>query len=306
MKDYLDEIDSRFPVRNMNAQKEAFREYVSNEASSFGYTVQTVQNDTHNNIVIGNPEEAFVVFTAHYDTPRRALLPNLLIPLNPVLKYIWALIPVFAMLALAIVAAFVIRDITGLHGIARLLVVYGTYLLVYFGLFQLLFRGPANKRNRNDNTSGTAAVLTLCQKLAGNGKAAFILFDNEEKGKKGSKAYANAFPGIRNDRLIVNMDCVGNGNNWIVSASDAAMNDPIFAILSEVMERMNASIYPSRKADINSDQKNFDKGIGICACLHRRWIGFYTPRIHTRYDTVASSDNIFRLSDSLAAFIEQL
>lgn len=305
MKDYLDEIDRRFPVRRTDTQKEAFREYAANEALSSGFTVQTVRNDKHNNLVIGNPEEASVVFTAHYDTPRQAVLPNLMIPLNPVLKYTWVLIPLFAMLALAIWAASVIRDMTGLTGVARRLVFVGAYLLIYFGLFRLLFWGPANKHNRNDNTSGTAAVLTLCRRLAGNSRTAFILFDDEEKGKKGSKAYAQAFPDIRNNRLVVNMDCVGNGNNWIVSASEAAMNDPMFAALAEALKRIDANVYSSRKASLNSDQKNFEKGVGICACLHSKRIGFYTPRIHTRHDTVASSDNIRRLSDSLAAFAEQ-
>ncbi len=306
MKDYLEEIDSRFPVRNTDAQKEAFRVYAVNEALSSGYPARTVRNLTHNNVVIGNPQEASVVFTAHYDTPRRAVVPNLMIPLNPVLKYIYDFLPAIALLVLAIWGAAVIRDLSGLDGAARRLVFVGSYLLIYFSLFLLLFRGPANRHNRNDNTSGTAAVLTLCRKLAGNSKAAFILFDNEEKGKKGSKAYAREFPDIRTDRLVVNMDCVGNGNYWIASASEAAMNDPAFAALSEALEGISANVRSSRKTNLNSDQKSFEKGVGICACLHSRWIGFYTPRIHTRYDTAASSDNIRCLTDSLGAFAEKL
>ena len=306
MKDYLEEIDGQFPVRNTESRKEAFREYAANEARSSGYPVETVRNQKHNNLVIGDPQEASVVFTAHYDTPRRGLLPNLMIPLNPVLKYTYDFLPVILLLVLAIWGATVIRDLSGLDGVARRLVFVGSYLLIYFGLFLLLFRGPANRHNRNDNTSGTAAVLTLCRKLAGNSRAAFILFDNEEKGKKGSKAYAQDFPDIRTGRLVVNMDCVGNGNHWIVSASEAAMNDPMFAALSEALEGINANVRSSRKTNLNSDQKSFEKGIGICACLHSRWIGFYTPRIHTRYDTVASSDNIHCLTDSLSAFAENL
>ena len=303
MKDYLNEIDQRWPVRNTKEQKESFRAYLAEEIPQSGYAVRIVRNAAHDNVVIGNPEEAAVVFTAHYDTPRRALLPNLMIPLNPFLKYAYILIPVVVMLGLAILAGSAIRNITGLEGFAGRLLYVGTYLAVYFGLFLLMFRGPANRHNRNDNTSGTAAVLTLCRNLAGDGKAAFILFDDEEKGKKGSKAYAQACPEIRSGRLIVNLDCVGNGDNWIVSASEAAMGDPGFPALEKAMEGIGAQICSSRKASLNSDQKSFDKGVGICACLRGKRIGCYTPRIHTSHDTVASSENIYRLADALAAFV---
>ncbi len=57
---------------------------------------------------------------------------------------------------------------------------------------------------------------------------------------------------------------------------------------------------------MNSDQKSFEKGIGICACLYKKGIGFYTPRIHTAKDTVASPENISRLTDALASFARNI
>ena len=312
MKDYLDEICARFPVRNSNPQKESFRGYVLDEAGKLGYAssveTQGVQESAgaHCNIVIGDPEKARAVFTAHYDTPRRSLFPNLLLPLNPVLKWIYTFIPVLALLAVAIGAASAVRGLAGPDGFAGRLLTVGVYIAVYFGLFLLLFRGPANRNNRNDNTSGTAAVLALSAKLAGTSAAAFILFDNEEKGKKGSKAFADYCPKIRDDQLVVNMDCVGNGSRFIVSAPEAAMRDPRFPALSSALESIGAIVYSSRKAVINSDQKNFSKGIGICACRHSERFGYYTPYIHTSKDTVASPENIKQLTDALASFIRNL
>ena len=308
MKDWLNEVDRRFPVRNSKAQKEAFRHYVLEEAEKLGLSASvetqgcTKPSEEHHNTVIGNPENARVVFTAHYDTPRRSLFPNLLVPMNPVLKYICAFLPVLAMLAVAIGAAMAVRTLTGLQGFPGRLVTVSVYIAVYFGLFCLLLRGPANRHNRNDNTSGTAAVLALAERLAGVSGAAWILFDDEEKGKKGSKAYALYRPEVKTSRLVVNMDCVGNGTRFIACVTEAAMNDPLFPALSSALEGIGTKICPPGKASMNSDQKSFDKSVGICACDYSKILGWHTGRIHTARDTVASPENIEKLADALAAF----
>ena len=307
MKDYLNDIDSRFPVRNSEAQKEAFRGYAVSEAQSAGWTAGTVQESGgHNNVVIGDPETARTVFTAHYDTPRRGLFPNLMLPTNKLLKYLYLAAVILPMLAVAIYAGVLVRKLTGLEGAAGRFVYLGVYALVYFALFLLMFRGPANARNRNDNTSGTAAVLTLAQKLAGDPSAAFILFDNEEKGKKGSKAFAAAHPDIKADTLIINMDCVGNGDTFIAGASDPAIADRRYPKLRAVLENAGGKVFPAAKASMNSDHKSFDKSVGIAACLYKNGVGFYTPRIHTGRDTVASPENIERLTDALREFVKEV
>ena len=307
MKDYLNDIDSRFPVRNSEAQKEAFREYAISEAQAAGWTAVTMQESGgHNNVVIGDPETARTVFTAHYDTPRRGLFPNLMLPTNKVLKYLYLAAVILPMLAVAIYAGVLVRKLTGLEGAAGRFIYLGVYALVYFALFLLMFRGPANARNRNDNTSGTAAVLTLAQKLAGDPSAAFILFDNEEKGKKGSKAFAAAHPAIKADTLIINMDCVGNGDTFIAGASDPAIADRRYPKLRAALENAGGKVFPAAKASMNSDHKSFDKSVGIAACLYKNGVGFYTPRIHTGRDTVASPENIERLTDALREFVKEV
>ncbi len=307
MKDYLNDIDSRFPVRNSEAQKEAFREYAISEAQAAGWTAGTVhESGGHNNVVIGDPETARTVFTAHYDTPRRGLFPNLMLPTNKLLKYLYLAAVILPMLAVAIYAGVLVRKLTGLEGAAGRFIYLGVYALVYFALFLLLFRGPANARNRNDNTSGTAAVLTLAQKLAGDPSTAFILFDNEEKGKKGSKAFAAAHPEIKQKTLIINMDCVGNGDTFIAGASDPAIADRRYPKLRAALESAGGKVFPAAKASINSDHKSFEKSVGIAACLYKNGVGFYTPRIHTGRDTVASSENIERLTDALKEFVKEV
>ena len=311
MKDYLNEIDGQIPVRRSDRDKETFRSYVSREADALGYPVETAVAEgrdiltkaQHHNIVIGRPENACVVFTAHYDTPRRALFPNLMLPLSKPLKYAYLFLTVIPTLAAAICIGAAVRSWSGMEGVAGRLIYVGAYLIVYFCLFFLLFRGPSNRHNRNDNTSGVSAVLTLASELKGDPRAAFILFDNEEKGKLGSKAYAAANPDLQQNRLVVNLDCVGNGDTFIVSASESAMKETCFAALSQSLSDIGAEIRSAGRASLNSDQKSFAKGIGICACRHHLVIGYYTPRIHTVRDTVASPENIRRLTGALAGFV---
>ena len=306
MKDYLNEIDSRFPVRNSEAQKEAFRDYVLEETGKYGYFASVEMQGCmkpsaqRRNIVIGSPENARAVFTAHYDTPRRAFFPNMLFPLNPVMKILCTLLPMIPMLAVSIGAAFGLRSLLSLEGFPGRLLTVAVYAVVYCGLFFLLMHGPANKHNRNDNTSGTAAILSLAEKLSGVPGVAFILFDDEEKGRKGSKAYAQYRPEVKENRLVINMDCVGNGDTFIAGATEAAMNDPLFPALAAALEGIGAKV--SEKARMNSDQKSFNKGVGICACTYQRGIGYSTGRIHTVRDTAASPENIEKLTDALAVF----
>ena len=69
--------------------------------------------------MIGSPEGADVIFTAHYDTPRRALIPNLMLPLNPVLKWIYIFLPVLAMLAGRAVGLWTDGDLRNLQSVDR-------------------------------------------------------------------------------------------------------------------------------------------------------------------------------------------
>ena len=267
------------------------------------------ENDGHVNLVFSDPAEARVIFTAHYDTPRRSLLPNLMLVTNPVLYWLYQIGLVLLLLVPAIGAAIGVRALFRLDTSemsARLLML-AAYLAVYFALFAMLLRGPANRHNRNDNTSGTAAVMEMIRALGDRPGVAFILFDDEEKGKKGSKAYAAAHPAIRQDTLIVNLDCVGNGDTYVFCASGKTGASPLYAELQAAVREsgLNARFYSSGLVQMNSDHKNFRLGVGVCACRYQPLVGYYTGRIHTARDTVAEPETAARLAAALAAFAAQ-
>ena len=308
MQDLLNEINDRFPVRNSGEQKAAFRAWAAERAQKAGHTVREENSGGHVNLVIGDPDRAKVIFTAHCDTPRRSLQPNLMLPVCAPLRYAYLFAAIAPMLAVSIFGGWLAQRALG-EGVSlfvRRITMLAVYTALYVGLFFFLLHGPANRHNKNDNTSGTAAVLTLAERLPAGGKAAWILFDDEEKGKKGSKAFAAAHPEIKAGTLVVNMDCVGNGTRFLASVSDGARNDPAFPALEKALTGINALIFPAAQASMNSDHRNFDRGVGLCACLPSRLAKWYVPRIHTVRDTVASWENIDTLAAALEGFAREI
>ena len=165
-----------------------------------------------------------------------------------------------------------------------------------------------NKHNKNDNTSGVATVISLASEI-NDGRVAFILFDNEEKGLLGSKAYAKKYNSTLRDKLIVNFDCIGNGDQMIFIVKEGAEKLQTYKLLKDVTvsgESFEIHHLPYKKCFSNSDYKNFPCGIGVMACRRAKIVKFFTGRIHTSRDTVASSENVYFLADTMKEFISKL
>lgn len=299
MAHLLEDINASFPVRNSSEQKKRFREYVTGLFPG----AHAEKNGAHENIVLGDTEKAGMIFCAHYDTPRRSLFPNLMLPANRVLHFLYMIATLLPLLAAAIGFGFWIGTLAsrGAGITARLSVLLG-FLTVYYGLYFLIFMGPANKTNCNDNTSGTAAVLELARRMGTDGPYAFVLFDNEEKGKKGSKAFAKDHPEIKEGTPVINLDCVGNGGTFLVSVSGEMSKMPLYEAMRSAFEKNGtpARFYVGKQASMNSDHKSFHVSAGICACKTARGRIFYTPDIHTFRDTTAKTENIDALADALS------
>ena len=304
MKDYLNEINEKFPIRRTDEQKNGLFEYVKSEAEAVGLNARIEQlENKHNNIVIGDVENASVVYTAHYDTPARSLLPNLMMPRNPGLGYAYGFgIPlIIAFFSLGV--AYAIQALAGLPYPAFAAI----YIVLYFGLFFGIMRRGENKTNKNDNTSGVAAVLSIMAKNPKN--AAYILFDNEEKGLLGSKALLKSNKELWANKPLINFDCVGLGDNIVIIAMEKAEKHSVFEKISDTVKGNNeysVGLYPKKGSMTNTDSKNFPCGISVMACKKSKKGVLYTPYIHTKRDTVASSENIYFLADAfskLPAFV---
>ena len=304
MFDYLNHINDLYPVRRKEEQKENFRKYCLQETQSLGYIAKVEKIKEHNNVIIGDPEKAKVIFTAHYDTPAASLFPNLMMPRNIILGYLYVFgYPILlSLLSLAIS-----------YGIVKLCklpfeVTAIIFIVLYLGSFYLMTRTFVNKHNKNDNTSGVSTIFSLMS-MNKDKDVAFILFDNEEKGLLGSKAYNKTHKEMLQNKLVINLDCVGYGKNLIFIVKPNAMKHEYYQLLKNSVLETNeytVNFYSTKGSMSNSDYKNFNCGIGLMTCGKKKLVGFCTPRIHTRRDTIADTKNVEFITESLSEFINTI
>ena len=285
-----------YEVRKTKGQKEAFRAFLCRELGKLGYEPRVESGRslvTSHNVVAGDPEKARVLLTAHYDTCAVLPFPNFITPRNlPVfLLYQLAVAAVILILAAAVETAVLLAFDPPLW--VALLTVYA---VLGFCIWWML-AGKANRHTANDNTSGVIALLEMAAALPPEDRDAvcFVWFDNEELGLFGSSAFAAAHRRVRADTLVLNFDCVGDGDHLQFFPSGVVKKDSETvallesAFLSEgkkVVEVVRGlGLYPS-------DQARFRRGVGVAALKKAPLIGYYMDRIHTRRDTVLEEDNV--------------
>ena len=292
---HLDYLNKNYPMRKSTGEKENFRKYIVNSLAKKGIEarIECTKDGKNDNIIIGNPESANAIFTAHYDTPARSIFPNIMMPKSRALFYAYQFVPGIFLLVVSFAFAFVVGTLIFNDTKVYLL----SFLFAYYGLFFGIMRAFKNKNNYNDNTSGVATVLSIIDSLSKEelNNFAFILFDNEEKGKKGSKAYYNDHKEQMKDKFLINFDCVGNGDNVVFIAQKDAVDSTEYNNLKRIFvqeDGFNVEFLTHKEADSNSDHKNFPKGVACVACKKGKNGLLYTPNIHTSKDTVAFNKNI--------------
>lgn len=302
-----EQIDRQFPVRKTDAQKQAFREWAAQQIRDMGYSVkeEVVGRWKHHNLIVGDPEHAAFVFTANYDTPARMLLPNLAIPRNFPLYAAYSLLNVLLGLVPAVAAMLLVQGLFGNFNAS-----YITLIAVYLGILLFTIYGPANPKNANGNTSGLAATLMLMASLSEEerSRTAFILFDNKEKGKFGSKSYAREHVQVMFTRLVFHLDAVGVGDQLIVASTKLARKCTGFGAFERAMnaaEGFTAHLYDSHACTLNSDHSSFKCGVGLTMCRRRKLVGFYTPALRTPADTACDPKKLEALAGALTAFVRE-
>ena len=303
MTDAAKTVLTAYEVRKTKKQKEAFRAYLCRELEQLGYQPRIEQGRslvTSHNVVAGDPEKARVLLTAHYDTCAVLPFPNFITPRNPLvfLLYQIAIAALFVVLAIAVEVAVLLAFDPPLW--AALLAMYGA---LAFCIWWML-AGKANRRTANDNTSGVIALLEMAAALPPEDRDAvcFVWFDNEEKGLFGSSAFAAAHRRVRADTLVLNFDCVGDGDYLQFFPSRAVKRD------GEAMALLESAFLSEGKKVVEvvrglglypSDQARFRRGVGVAALKKAPLIGYYMDRIHTRRDTVLEEENVHLLRDGV-------
>lgn len=291
------------PVRKSKQQKETFRRDVALWLQNLGYEVHTEKGSFGSrNLVIGNPQSSKFLVTAHYDTCARLPFPNLITPCN---FWLFLLYQIFVCAVLLLPAA-AIGTVAGwlLHSPGM-----GHYLfsILLWAELLLVLIGPANPSNANDNTSGVVTLLTLAGSLPPENRkdVCFVLFDLEEAGLIGSSSYQSEHKKETAHQLVLNLDCVGEGDDLCFFPTAKVKKDKgQLAQLQQLEETYGAKTLTVQAAGFAcypSDQMNFPRGVGICA-LRRCKAGLYLSRIHTPRDTLLDETNV----NTLCAVLKKL
>lgn len=295
----------QFPIRKSKAQKQAFRDAVQAYAQSLGYpvTVEKGGMGVHN-LLIGDPETASFLITAHYDTCARMLLPNLVTPCNALLFWCYQILIVLSLFLATFLITGIVCLLFGTTEIAS-----AVALVIYWVLLLLMMVGPANRSNVNDNTSGVVTLLEIACSLPEmhRNKVCFVLFDLEEAGLLGSSDYRKKHKSETDRQTIINLDCVGDGDHILLFPTKPLKKDrkklaPIykccgyFGDKSILVRDKGFGFYPS-------DQMAFPYGIGVGAFHVKKNVGHFYSRIHTPRDTVLDQTNVNLLRAAIVTLV---
>ena len=288
---------AEFQVRKSKKQKAAFRDWLCRELTAAGYAPTVEKSVVAANVVVGDPEGAQVLFTAHYDTQAVLPIPNFITPRNAFWYLLYQFVLVGGMFLIAGVAAAILLLFRLPVEVAML--VFGVVLLV---CCWWLIDGPANRHTVNDNTSGVITLVetALALRSEDRAKVCFVFFDNEEKGMFGSSAFAGKHKKVKKGKLVVNFDCVSDGPSIQFFLSRKLKKDK-----TKITGLENAfQGAGERQVEIvrgfgfyPSDNAAFKLGAGVCALRKHKVFGWYMSRIHTARDTVMEEENIELLRD---------
>lgn len=309
MTEQSKKILSEMQVRKSKKQKETFRAWLCGELEAAGYAPAVEKGFASQNVVVGDPDKARVLLTAHYDTQPVLPVPNFITPRNPfffVLYQVLIVLPLF--IAVGVVEGLIFAFVP--KSVAWWLAPLSCLALCIFFIWWIM-DGKANRHTANDNTSG---VLTLVETALAlppehRGRVCFVFFDNEEKGMFGSAAFAKKHKNVKKNTTVLNFDCVSDGDSIQFFPQRKLKRD------EDTLERIEAAFLPAGGKDVQvvrgfslypSDNANFKKGAGVCALKHKKVIGYYMDRIHTGKDTVLDEANIALLRDGALRYIAAL
>lgn len=297
------QILDAFQVRKSKKQKDAFIRLIRGVIPD----VQVQQSPIikSRNLIVGDITSAKAVLTAHYDTCAKMPIPNFITPMNPLLAIGYSLLIMIPMFAVIFAVNLLLRFLD-----AGFEVYYPISMVLLWGMIFLMMAGPANKHTANDNTSGVITLLEIYQAMDEEARknTAFVLFDNEELGLLGSAYFSKTFKKEMKGKLLVNFDCVSDGDNFLIAASKKARSAYDGAITAAFADTENKKALHKKLESVYypSDQAGFPVSVAVAALKHKKVLGYYMDRIHTRRDTVFMEKNIAYLVDSTIQLLKAL
>ena len=303
MTDFSRLILDTFQVRKKRAQKDAFIDLMKQRFPALQVETGRYFGVPCKNLVLGDVDAAKVVLTAHYDTCAVLPLPNFLAPRNLLISLLYQLVLALALL----LPAFLVHFLCTALGAEVLGNILWLILLIAACLTPIL--GPPNRHTANDNTSGVITLIEIYSRMSEEqkSKTAFVWFDHEESGLFGSAAFEKRHRKMMKQKLVVNFDCVSDGDELLIIFGKKAKAElPRLQAAFDRPGKLTAHFNKASTTMYPSDQINFKKSVGVAVFRRHPLVGYYISRIHTPKDTVFEEENIRQIADSAVHFVSCL
>ncbi|MCL2545719.1 MAG: M28 family metallopeptidase [Oscillospiraceae bacterium] len=305
---------NQFPTRFRRKAKQAFLVHCGEEFRKFGYgnadiVIQKNKGLGGENFIVWPPErtDAEIFITAHYDTPPRS---GFFVLAAPLVGQAWsmAIMPIIGLISgfpLALLLNLFFSQVLGLSGLLSFLL-----LNVVLAIPTIVCLNLANKHNHNDNGSGLLGVFHIAAQVARDpklkSKVAFVLFDNEEWGLFGARAFAKCRykQNCSANAPVINLDCIGNGDTVLLTAKT---KHNIWQALGIHLQDQGFNVTQKKSfLTFPSDHLCFPRGVMLAFARKSKFGSLYLPRIHSGRDTVCDIDTVARLGDAVVEYMGTL
>lgn len=297
MTELSEKILADWQVRKTKKQKTAFIEFMKGELPDLKIEEGGLMKSR--NLILGDPATAKTLIGAHYDTCAALPFPNFITPKNflvYILYNLLLLLPMIAMIAVFFRTTNLVFYFLGLgYAVAMMLV---------------MMAGVPNKHTANDNTSGVVALCEIWAALSDEEKkrTALIFFDNEENGLLGSRLYAARHRSQIKNQLMINLDCISDGDYIMVISSKSAEKKH-GAVVSGAFESRDGKtvvLASSKNTLYPSDQASFPSHVAIAALKKNKLVGYYLDKIHTKHDVNFDEKNIGLICDGVHKIVSEM
>lgn len=303
MTELSQKILENYQIRKSKKQKLQFIDFLKTYIPQL--QVQEGGFPKNRNLIIGDPQKAKIILGAHYDTCARLPFPNFITPKQPLLSIGYSLLVAVPVILLIIGANFLSAALFN-----DLLLNYWVTMFLYLAIMWLMLGGPANKHTANDNTSGVITLLEIYQQMDPQARedVCFVLFDNEETGLIGSGYFRKKHKKVIKGTLMVNFDCVSDGDHFLLGISKKANQKYRVDIAQAftptddkqvMLENLKKLYYPS-------DQAGFPVAVSVAALKYKKPFGYYMDKIHTDKDRAFDERNIAFLTDRTIRLIQNI
>lgn len=302
---YQNYLSTVLPVRKTAGQKAEARRWIMQELKRSGWKAREETYGRFNgsvNIIAGDPEKAEVFFCTHYDTGSRMVIPDFVSPTNVaahVFYHVTAAVLLFA-------AAFSVSLAVCFPMDKPQWMLPMFIFLALMGLGFMAF-GPASRSSANGGDSGVLTLLALARGAAYDKRVCLVLFDNNERNLLGASAFKKKHMDAAAQRLFVDVDCVGDGENLLLLPSKHSRWDgPLLDALAEAFpegEESKPVLCTKGLHYYPSDNRRFKFHVAVCACRYLSGLGYYIPHLRTGKDIALRAENVVYTARSLARFV---